>query len=162
MCSGSGLRRAEGCVAKRSKTNLETHALKASLNHSQKTTCTSSLLHARNNKINEMQTRHRSGCPEGARNLASRTTSLRFAGSFVTRRNHFAEPSSIRLFRVALKYVSNDLTNLRWLRKYLRCRGGRACLGPHSWAAGVDGVRTKGYLEGLADNDIHPLVRVTA
>src|SRR5208282_6183120 len=75
-----------------------THALKGSPTQLQTTTCTSSLLHARHNKINEMPTRHRSGCPEGARNPASRTMSLRFAGSFATRRNHFAEPSSIRLF----------------------------------------------------------------
>src|SRR5207249_3997683 len=60
-----------------------THALKGSPTQSQTTTCTSSLLHARHNKVNEMPTRHRSGCPEGARNPASRTMSLRFAGSFV-------------------------------------------------------------------------------
>jgi len=45
-----------------------THALKASLGHSQQTTCTSSLLHARHSKTNEMRTRHRSGCREGASN----------------------------------------------------------------------------------------------
>ncbi len=61
-----------------------THALKGSSTQLQTITCTSSLLHARRNKINEMPTRHRSGCPEGARNPASRTMSLRFAGSFVT------------------------------------------------------------------------------
>ncbi len=75
-----------------------THALKGSPTQLQTITCTSSLLHARHNKINEMPTRHRSGCPEGARNPASRTMSLRFIGSFVTRRIRFAEPSSIRLF----------------------------------------------------------------
>ena len=48
-----------------------THALKGSPNLISTTTCTSSLLHARHNKINEMPTRHRSGCPEGARNPAS-------------------------------------------------------------------------------------------
>jgi len=56
-----------------------THALKGSPTQSQTTTCTSSLLHARHNKINEMRTRHRSGCPEGARNPASRTLRLCFA-----------------------------------------------------------------------------------
>ncbi len=45
-----------------------THALKGSPTQLQTTTCTSSLLHARHNKINEMPTRHRSGCPEGVRN----------------------------------------------------------------------------------------------
>src|SRR5260370_10553126 len=72
-----------------------THALKGSPTQLQTTTCTSSLLHARHNKIHEMPTRHRSGCPEGARNPASRKMSLRCIGSFVSRRNHFAEPSSI-------------------------------------------------------------------
>jgi len=67
-----------------------THALKGSPTQFQTTTCTSSLFHARPNKINEMPTRHRSGCPEGARNPASRTMSLRFAGSCATRRNHVA------------------------------------------------------------------------
>jgi len=56
-----------------------THALKGSPTQLQTRTCTSSLLHARHNKIKEIQTRHRSGCPEGARNPASRTMSLRFA-----------------------------------------------------------------------------------
>jgi len=45
-----------------------THALKGSPTQLQTTTCTSSLLHARHNKINKTPTRHRSGCPEGARN----------------------------------------------------------------------------------------------
>src|SRR5437879_12509061 len=55
-----------------------THALKGSPTQSQPTTCTSSLLHARHNKINEMPTRHRSGCPEGARNpgLPNNVTSV--------------------------------------------------------------------------------------
>jgi hypothetical protein len=43
-------------------------------------TCTSSLLHTRHSKINEMPTRHRSGCPEGARNPGRREVSLRFPG----------------------------------------------------------------------------------
>jgi len=47
-----------------------THALKGSPTQLQTITCTSSLLHARPNKINEMPTRHRSGCPEGAQNPA--------------------------------------------------------------------------------------------
>ena len=50
-----------------------THALKGSPNLIQTTTCTSSLLHTRQRKINEMQTRHRSGCPEGAQNEDGRT-----------------------------------------------------------------------------------------
>ena len=78
-----------------------THALKGSSTQLQTRTCTSSLLHARHNKIKEIQTRHRSGCPEGARNPASRTMSLRFAVPNVTRRIHFAEPFSFRFFRVA-------------------------------------------------------------
>jgi hypothetical protein len=41
-----------------------THALKESPTYSPTITCTSSLLHARHNKINEMRIRHRSGCPE--------------------------------------------------------------------------------------------------
>ena len=45
-----------------------THALKGSPTELQTTTCTSSLLHARHNRINEIPRRHRSGCPEGARN----------------------------------------------------------------------------------------------
>jgi len=48
-----------------------THALKGSPNQLQTITCTSSLLHARLNKIKEIQTRHRSGCPEGARDSSS-------------------------------------------------------------------------------------------
>ena len=55
--------RAEGCVAKSSKTNLETRALKGSPTQLQITTCTSSLLHARHNKIKQIRTRHSSGCP---------------------------------------------------------------------------------------------------
>jgi hypothetical protein len=39
-----------------------THALKGSSTQLQTTTCTSSLLHARLNEINEMPTGHRSGC----------------------------------------------------------------------------------------------------
>ena len=50
------------------KNNLKTHLLKGSPNQTATTTCTSSLLHARRNKINEMPTGHRSGCREGARN----------------------------------------------------------------------------------------------
>jgi hypothetical protein len=50
-----------------------THALKGSPNLVQTTTCTSSLLHTRHNKISEMQIRHRSGCPLGAQNQATRT-----------------------------------------------------------------------------------------
>jgi hypothetical protein len=46
-----------------------------------------------------MPTRHRSGCPEGARNPASRRVSLRVPRSSVMRRNHFAEPSSIRFLQ---------------------------------------------------------------
>ncbi len=49
------------------KTNLKTHALKGSPTQLQTTSCTSNLLHSRHNKINEMRTRHWSGCPEGAR-----------------------------------------------------------------------------------------------
>ena len=63
--------RAEGCVAKSSKTNLETRALKGSPTQLQITTCTSSLLHARHNKIKQIRTRHSSGCPEGVRTLRS-------------------------------------------------------------------------------------------
>src|SRR5664279_4712137 len=66
-----------------------THALKESPTQLQTTTCTSSLLHARHNKINEIPTRHRSGCPEGARTPASRTMSLRFAGSLCNAKESF-------------------------------------------------------------------------
>src|SRR5271156_1565155 len=50
-----------------------THALNGSPTQLQTTTCTSNLLHARHNKINEMPIRHRSGCPEGAWNPPQRT-----------------------------------------------------------------------------------------
>ena len=43
-----------------------THALKGSPTQLQTTTCTSSLLHSGHCRINEMQIRHGSGCPEGA------------------------------------------------------------------------------------------------
>ena len=72
-----------------------THALKGSPIQLQTTTCTSSLLHARHNKINDMPTRHRSGCPEGVRNLASRTMSLRFDGWILVRRNHGGDDRSL-------------------------------------------------------------------
>jgi hypothetical protein len=48
-----------------------THALKGAPNLISTTTCTSSLLHARHYKINEMQTRHLPGCLDGAQNPAS-------------------------------------------------------------------------------------------
>jgi hypothetical protein len=41
-----------------------------------------------------------------------------------------------RFFRVALTSVYNDLTGLRWLRKYLGGRGRRTYLGLDSWADG--------------------------
>ena len=53
-----------------------THALKGSPNLYQTTTCTSSLLHARRNKISEIQTRHCSGCPQGAQNQATPTIAV--------------------------------------------------------------------------------------
>jgi hypothetical protein len=111
-----------------------THALKGSSTQLQTRTCTSSLLHARHNKIKEIQTRHRSGCPEGARNPASRTMSLRFAVPNVTRRIHFAEPFSFRLFQSGVTIVYNDLTGLRWLRKYFGGRGRCTYVGLDSWA----------------------------
>src|SRR5271170_1750052 len=49
-----------------------THALKGSPTQLQTTTCTSSLLHARHNKIKQIRTRHPSGCPEGVRSSADR------------------------------------------------------------------------------------------
>lgn len=49
------------------------NALKGSPNLAQTTTCTSSLLHTRHNKISEMQIRHCSGCPQGAQNQVMRT-----------------------------------------------------------------------------------------
>ena len=75
-----------------------THALKKSPNQFELTTCMSSYLHPWQNNINEIQTEHRSGCPEAARNPASRTISLRFPGSFCMRRNHFAEPLQHSVF----------------------------------------------------------------
>jgi len=57
-----------GCVAGTSKTNVKTRTLKGSPTQIQTTTCTSSLLDARCNKIKQIQTRNRSGCPEGAQN----------------------------------------------------------------------------------------------
>src|ERR1700733_13873892 len=83
--------------------NLATPAFKGSPNHLQSKPCMSSpsCTTQQNHKIkiNEMPTRHRSGCPEGARNPASRTMSLRFTGSFVTGRNHFTDhPSSHHRF----------------------------------------------------------------
>lgn len=76
---GLGRMGTEGCVPCNSRTSPKIHALKGSPNQLQTITCTSSLLHARRNKINEMPTMHRSGRPEGARNRASRTMSRRFA-----------------------------------------------------------------------------------
>jgi hypothetical protein len=104
---------------------FKTHALKGSPNLIQTTTCTSSLLHARHNKINEMPTRHRSGCPEGARNPASsRTMSLRFAGSFAcnAKESFGGTIQHAAFFRLALKSICNDLTGLGWLRKYFKSR----------------------------------------
>ena len=106
-----------------------THALKGSPTQLQTTTCTSSFLHARHNKINEMPTRHRSRCPEGARNPASRTMSLRVAVPNVTRRIHFAKPSSIRSFRVALMNIYNDLTVLGGCVSTTRLGSDRPILG---------------------------------
>jgi len=42
------------------------------------------------------------------------------------------------LFRVALTSVYNDLTGLRWLRKYFDGRGRRTYLGLDSWAEGKE------------------------
>ena len=42
-----------------------------------------------------------------------------------------------RLFRVALFCVYNNLTGLRWLRKYFKSRGRQAYLVPRSWAEGT-------------------------
>jgi len=53
-----------------------THALKGSPHQFRTTTFTSSLLHTRHNKISEMQTRHYSGCPQGAQNQATRRIEL--------------------------------------------------------------------------------------
>jgi hypothetical protein len=53
-----------------------THALKGPLNHMLTTTCTSSLLHTRRNKISEMQKRHSSGCPEGAPRFLTQSCQL--------------------------------------------------------------------------------------
>jgi hypothetical protein len=48
-----------------------THALKGAPTQLQTTTCTSSLLHTRRNKISEIRIRHRPGCPEGAQRATS-------------------------------------------------------------------------------------------
>jgi len=55
-----------------------THALEGSPTQLQTTTCTSSLLHARHDKIKQIRTRHPSECPEGVRRWAHRDDPLPF------------------------------------------------------------------------------------
>jgi len=89
-----------------------THALKGPPIQLQTTTCTSSLLHARHNKINEMPTRHRSECPEGAQTV--RTLNATAAG-FIGRESSVR---SVRYFETTTLLAHNHaVKDLRFLVK---------------------------------------------
>jgi hypothetical protein len=81
----------------------------------------------------------------------SQTMSLRFAGSFVTRRIHFAEPSSISFFRATLCCVLNNLSDFRWPPKYLRSREGQPNRGWKSWVQ-IHRGEASGIRRGLASH----------